>query len=330
MLDNAVYKDPILSDPEFCKDIENGLNSNPKHLPCKYFYDKSGSELFDQICQTPEYYVTRTETELLTQILPEIAEMVLPGCDILEFGSGAGHKIRLLLDALYQPSSYTPMDISESALMESASKLRRDYPQIDIRPWVGDYTVDLTENLKNLSHSSQRVVFFPGSTISNFTPEEARAFLVRISAWLGENGVLLIGVDTVKSESILNAAYNDAQGVTAAFNLNLIHRIRNELDIAIDPQDFKHHAFFNSSESRIEMHLVALREHSILIGGRPVHFEQGESIHTENSYKYSQESFSALAESAGLEIGKSWLDDDNLFSFHFLRNNSNARLNPEV
>ena len=317
MLDTAVYRDPDLNDSEFFLDIVNGLTSIPKYLPCKYFYNDEGSELFAKICQTPEYYVTRTEIALLKKILPEIAALIDPGCDILEFGSGAGEKIRLLLNALREPASYTPMDISESALLESTAKLRTDYPGIDIQPWVGDYTADLTENLDNLSHPNQRVVFFPGSTISNFTPEKARDFLARISAWLGATGVLLIGVDTLKPEAILNAAYNDAEGVTAAFNLNLIHRIRDELDVDIDPENFEHRAFFNPAESRVEMHLVAKREHSILLDGRPIHFKKDESIHTENSYKYSMESFQSLAQAAGFAVRKSWQDDNNLFSFHF-------------
>jgi len=314
----AAYRDAVVDDPDFYQSVVNGLTSSPKTLPCKYFYDEKGSYLFDQICQTPEYYVTRTETALLRKILPEIAAIIDPGSDILEFGSGAGQKIRLLLDGLRNPASYTPMDISESALLESVVGLRADYPDINIRPWVGDYTIDLINNLENLSHLNQRVVFFPGSTISNFRPEEAKCFLERVSAWLGENGVLLIGVDTIKSELILNSAYNDAAGVTADFNLNLLHRIKNELGIEIDPNDFEHQAFFNPDQSRVEMHLVARRAHSVLLDGQSVYFEQDESIHTENSYKYSLESFQLLAESAGFSTKKSWLDDRKLFSFHCL------------
>ena len=318
MLDAMVYKDAGLENSEFYQDVVNGLNSSPKTLPCKYFYDKKGSDLFDQICRTPEYYVTRTEIALLNKILPEIALMIDPGCDILEFGSGAGQKIRLLLDALRAPASYTPMDISESALMGSVVELRADYPDIDIRPWIGDYTIDLVDNLEHLSHLTQRVVFFPGSTISNFTLEEAKGFLERVYSWLGENGILLIGVDTIKSEVILNSAYDDAAGVTAEFNLNLLHRIRSELGVEIDPEDFEHQAFFNADKNRVEMHLVARRAHSISFGGKLVHFGKGESIHTENSYKYSPESFQRLAESVGFVVKKSWLDDRKLFSFHFL------------
>lgn len=319
MPENLAYKDEILSESDvFLNDVLDGLSAEPKSLPCKYFYDQRGSQLFRQICETPEYYITRTETALLKQILPEIAQRLGSGCDIVEFGSGAGEKVRLLLDALVEPASYTPMDISEDALLKSVAELRACYPHIPIHPWLGDYTEELTRNLDSLEGLSRQVVFFPGSTISNFAIEEARAFLSRISQWLGQGGVLLIGVDTLKSESVINRAYNDADGYTAAFNMNLLHRIRDELSVPLNLENFYHNAFFNSEMGRLEMHLVSRVFQPVEIAGRTFEFEEGESIHTENSYKYRVSDFQRMAESVGLHAKKSWEDQDQLFSFHYL------------
>ena len=319
MLEDVICDEPeCFEENAFLEDVVEGLSSAKKYLPCKYFYDERGSELFQKICETSEYYVTKIEIELLKKIVPDIANRLGKGVDLLEFGSGAGEKIRLLLDALERPASYTPMDISEEVLLQSSKDLRRQYPEIQVRPWVGDYTQGLSKKLNNLDRNSRQVVFFPGSTISNFTPKEAKDFLTEVSFWLGKGGVLLVGVDTVKSESILNAAYNDAEGHTAAFNLNLLDRIRDQLSVDIEPDSFSHQAFFNQDKSRIEMHLVANREQVVRIAEKSILFKEGESIHTENSYKYKVDDFHCLARSAGFRVEKTWLADEDMFSFHYL------------
>jgi len=297
MPEQAQLEDSLIDEMdinEFFTDVVEGLTSSPKTLPCKYFYDERGSELFGKICDTPEYYITRTEVALLRQIAPEISEMLGAGCSLLELGSGLGIKIRILLDALDNVQSYTPMDISEEVLLHSANVLRAEYPSLRVQPWVGDYTRDLDFKLERVEDSAKPVVFFPGSTISNF------------------------GVDTVKKAERINAAYNDKAGHTAAFNTNLLVRMRDELNIEISPDDFRHHAFFNEDMSRIEMHLVSKRAQTIHIQGKAISFLEGESIHTENSCKYRIEDFHHLAKSAGFRANKTWQDDDSLFSFHYL------------
>lgn len=321
MLEQAKLQDSLVDEvdtSEFLNDVVEGLSCSPKTLPCKYFYNERGSVLFGKICETPEYYITRTETALLRQIAPEISEMLGPDCNLLELGSGLGEKIRILLDALDTPQSYTPMDISEEVLFNSAAALQPEYPNLRIRPWVGDYTRDLDFKLKRLADFPKPVVFFPGSTISNFNPEDAQVFLTRIRRWLGEGGVLLIGVDTEKPAELINAAYNDNDGYTAAFNMNLLHRIKDELDVDLSPENFRHHAFFNADESRLEMHLVSEQAQRIDLHGVTVDFAEGETIHTENSYKYRVSDFHKLAQSVGFTPQKTWQDTEKLFSFHYL------------
>ncbi|AUM12634.1 L-histidine N(alpha)-methyltransferase [Ketobacter alkanivorans] len=304
---------------EFLADVLQGLSQRNKTLPCKYFYDEKGSQLFEAICDTPEYYITRTEIGILQHNMAQIADLVGPSCDILEFGAGAGVKIQLLLDGLKAPRSYIPIDISMEILESSAQKLARRFPHVDIVPIVGDYhkDIELPEGfLKQTPH--KKLVFFPGSTISNFTPEEALGFLARIRKLLAEGDVLLIGVDCIKPTHLLNAAYNDKAGVTAAFNLNLLDRIADTFDTNLASRHFLHHAYFNSQQSRIEMHLVSKRDQIIRIEDKTVRFARGETIHTENSYKYSLHGFKAMAEEAAFETNTVWQDEDKLFSLHYL------------
>lgn len=316
---NQLLQDSSLpAQDEFLTDIYEGLSKPCKTLPCKYFYDEQGSQLFEEICRTPEYYITRTEIGILLDNINEIANLAGPGCDILEFGSGAGIKIRLLLEGLQSPRSYIPIDISMEILQNSAHELARQFPDVQVIPIVGDYHKDIKLPAR-FQEQTKRLVFFPGSTISNFTPAESRQFLQRVINLLNPGDGMLIGVDPVKPDAILNAAYNDAKGITSAFNLNLLHRIASTFRTNLRPQHFFHHAFFNKEESRIEMHLVSKLDQLVEIEGKRFAFRKGESIHTENSYKYDLQEFEILAASVGFDTEKVWQDCENLFSLHFLR-----------
>ena len=315
----SLFDDSLPQEQEFLADVLNGLAQPRKTLPCKYFYDERGSQLFESICETPEYYITRTELGILTENMQHIADLVGPGSDILEFGSGAGIKIRLLLEGLHNPRSYIPIDISREILESSARTLLEQFPQVQVIPIVGDYHKDIELPAAFKAQSAHRkLVFFPGSTISNFTPQEADAFLGRIRSLLSEGDGLLIGVDCIKPTAILNAAYNDVAGYTAAFNLNLLQRIEDTFDTNLKTRHFFHHAYFNESESRIEMHLVSKLDQLIEIEGQRFSFRKGETIHTENSYKYSLQGFGDLAQRAGFEITTVWQDPDKLFSLQYL------------
>lgn len=309
----------------FEQDVLLGLSSIPKALPCKYFYDTRGSRLFEAICETPEYYITRTEIALLRQVCPKIAPLVGPRADVLEPGSGAGVKIRTLLDSLDSPRSFIPIDISKSAVAASAAALQKAYPSVEVHPLVADFTRPFRiperffERAEDDARKHSKLIFFPGSTISNFTPEDARPFLSGLRSVLAPSDFLFIGVDRIKDRGRLERAYDDAAGVTADFNRNLLFRIQKELDTDIDPSTFVHRAIYNEEFSRIEMHLVSTRKQIVHVCDRPIHFEKGESIHTENSYKYSNEGFSALALSAGFELVRTFSDPENLFSLYLCR-----------
>ena len=291
-----------------------GLRGRPKHIPCKYFYDAEGSHLFEEICATPEYYPTRTELALLHRHAADIAELIGPDAEILEFGAGAGEKIRPLLDALDRPRAYLPIDISGSYLRSIAARLRSEYKTLAIEPIVADFTRGLS---MPPSSAARRIGFFPGSTIGNFAPEEARQFLVR-SAELLEGGGLLIGVDLVKDPNVLHAAYNDRAGVTAAFNKNLLVRANREAGANFDSERFAHYAFYNPLLRRIEVYLVSSIAQRVTVCGRQIAFAEGEAIHTEWSYKYTVEDFRALAASAGFVPRAVWCDANRLFSVHWL------------
>lgn len=296
-----------------------GLSRRPRTLPYKYLYDARGSELFEAICETPEYYLTRADLALLEHHLPEMAALVGTDAHVIEFGSGAGVKTRRLLAALESPRAYTPIEISASALDASAGELRAAFPDIEIRPLQADYLQPIAdENLTIDPPARRRIVFFPGSTISNFSHEEARHFLTRMRRIVEPDGAVLIGVDLDKEPKRLLAAYDDSQGVTAGFNLNLLERINRELGADFDIGSFRHQARYDDELHRIEMHLVADRAMTVTLAGNRFQFAEGESIHTENSHKYSVADFQALAASAGLESKQVWKDPEGLFSTHYL------------
>jgi len=290
-----------------------GLRKEPKDLPCKYFYDETGSELFDRICELPEYYPTRTETALLERHAGDFAALMGEGVDLIEFGAGSLQKVGYLLEALESPNAYMPIDISGDYLNGMAVKLRDANPGLLVRPVVADFTKPLRLPVSG----ARRIGFFPGSTIGNFTRPEALSFLER-SARLLRGGGLLIGVDLVKDPAILHAAYNDAAGVTALFNKNILARANRELGTDFDLDTFAHYAPYNPVEQRVEMHLISLRDQTASIDGLAISFADGETIHTENSHKYTIGGFQALAGSAGFTPKAVWHDANNLFSLHWL------------
>lgn len=303
----------------FRQDALTALSDKPRSLPCKYLYDAKGSELFERICETPEYYVTRADLALHEAHLEEIASMIGPDAHVIELGSGAGIKTRRLLASLESPRAYTPIEISAAALAQSTRALEAAFPGIEIRPVQADYTQPISANELLLDPpATRRIVYFPGSTISNFERQEAGDFLVRLRRMAGTGGAVLIGVDLAKPAERLIAAYDDAGGITAAFNRNLLERLRRELDAQIDAEAFAHEARYDESRQRIEMHLVARYPTRIIIDDHVFEFEKDESIHTENSHKYSVDSFRELAAEAGLRSKKVWFDPDGLFSMHWL------------
>ena len=283
-----------------------GLALPQKALPPKYFYDDPGSRLFERICRLPEYYLTRTELALTKANIAAIARFAGRGCELVEYGSGESLKTRLLIRAL-RPAAYLPVDISQAALRGAAERLGREFPWLEIVPVNGDFSrpVELPRS------RAPRVVYFPGSTIGNLSPEEAHAFL---SMTRGQAARMLVGVDLRKAATTLHAAYNDSRRVTAAFNLNLLARINRELGADFDPKSFEHYAFYNAAAGRIEMHLVSLTRQNVRIGRHRFAFEAGESIHTENSYKYSAEEFRVLAASGGFAAPKLWMDKKEQFA----------------
>lgn len=304
------------TDCAFGHDLARALAERPRRISPKYFYDVRGSQLFDRICELPEYYPTRTELGILTQRAGEIAAQIGPRAEIVEFGAGSLVKVRLLLDALQSPQRYLPIDISGEHLEAAADALRADYPGLAVQPIVADYTRPFALPPK-LEGAGRRVGFFPGSTLGNFDPDEALAFLQQ-AARLLRGGGLLLGVDLVKRPALLHAAYNDAQGVTAAFNLNLLARANAELGTDFDLDGFDHAAFYNAPLRRIEMHLVSRRAQAVTLHGQRHAFEEGEAIHTENSHKFTIDGLRALAVRAGFGIGPVWTDPDRLFSVHWL------------
>ncbi|MGX5173023.1 L-histidine N(alpha)-methyltransferase [Aliikangiella sp. IMCC44653] len=301
---------------QFTQDVIEGLSRPQKTLPCKYFYDAEGSNLFEEICELDEYYVTRAELALLEQIESELVELIGKNAIIIEPGAGAGIKIKKLLHALNQPQTYVPIDISADFLFESAEKVKSEFPKINVLPLQGDFTQALEWH--GARQQTNRLVFFPGSTIGNFTPDKAVEFLKNQAKLAGEQGKLLIGFDLVKPIEKLVAAYNDKKGITEQFNKNLLVRINNELDGDFDIDSFEHDARFNPHKSRIEMHLVSKVNQFSQIDEHQFEFKAGETIHTENSYKYTHESFLTLAEAAGLKPVKHWTDSKQRVALHFL------------
>lgn len=301
---------------DFLEDVLRGLSSEPKSIPPKYFYDRRGSELFDEICTLPEYYPTRTEVALLENYAHEIATLTGPGSVLVEIGSGASKKVRLLLQAL-RPAAYVGVDISKDFLLASTRRLASDYPWLTVHAVCADFSQGF--ELPRSQSDGRKLAFFPGSSIGNFKPEDAEAFLKLLGKHLGPDSALLIGVDLKKDPTILHAAYNDAAGVTAAFNLNLLTRIKRELGSDLDVNAFGHRALYNLDAGRVEMHLVSLLEQRIQIAGQQFPFADGETIHTENSYKYTVEEFQALASRAGYRCEQIWTDEQEQFGIHYLR-----------
>lgn len=298
----------------FLDDVVAGLSLPQKALPPKYFYDAEGSRLFEAICRLPEYYPTRAELALTRRHLGDIARFAGKGAELIEYGSGESEKSRLLLRRL-RPVRYVPIDISEPALREAAWRLAREFPRLEIAAVVGDFSRPLK---LPASRGAKRVAYFPGSTIGNLDPNAAEAFLRMTRGHVGRGGAMLVGVDLKKDANVLHAAYNDAAGVTAAFNLNLLARINGELGGRFDLRRFRHYAFYNASLGRIEMHLVSLERQTVRLGPHRFAFERGETIHTENSYKYAVDEFRALAAEAGFEGRRVWMDAKGLFSLHGL------------
>ena len=308
--------EPVVED--FKTAVVAGLSRTPKTLPCKFFYDKVGSELFSRICKLDEYYPTRTEIGILRRIASRIAELAGPDCHLIEFGSGDSIKVRLLLEAMISPARYTAVDISRDHLRNSAEDLARMFPEIEIAAVCGDYTRLFDVSTPCARVDAKRVGFFPGSTIGNFTPIEAADFL-EFSTGLLDGGDFIIGVDLKKDPDHLTAAYNDAEGITAAFNLNLLARINCELDGDFDVDAFEHRAHYDLQKGRIEMHLISRRAQTAAIDDHRFDFFKDETIHTENSYKYGIEEFQEIATSAGFQALNCWTDEDRLFSIHYLR-----------
>ncbi len=303
----------------FGRDLIDALATRPRSISPKYFYDAAGSALFDRICELPEYYPTRTEHAILERHAAEIAAAIGADANLIEFGAGSLAKIRFVLDACLAgepPASYVPVDISAAYLREAAGALRRHYPALNIEPVAADYLQN--EAMQALARvPDRRVGIFFGSTIGNFSSEEAATFLSRAAA-LFTGGGLLIGVDLVKDVAVLNRAYNDAAGVTAAFNLNLLVRANAELGADFELDDWAHRAFYDTHLQRIEMHLVSLRRQTVHVAGRAFEFAEGETIHTENSRKFTIDGFRAMAERAGFRPGAVWTDEAQLFSVHWL------------
>jgi dimethylhistidine N-methyltransferase len=301
---------------DFARELIAGLQQRPKSVSPKFFYDAAGSALFEQICELPEYYPTRTEIGILTTHAQAIARCIGPRAEIVEFGAGSLRKLRLLLDALDEPLRYTPIDISGEHLLEAAAALRRERPQLDVLPVIADFSGAL--NLPPApAEAASRVGFFPGSSIGNFAPDEALRLLQRMATWLAGGG-LLIGVDLVKDPAELHAAYNDAAGVTAAFNLNLLVRANRELGADFELARFAHYAFYNPLARRIEMHLISRGAQTVHVAGERFEFADGESLHTENSYKYTVDGFRALAREAGFMPEAVWCDAAQRFAVHWL------------
>jgi L-histidine Nalpha-methyltransferase len=306
---------PATSD--LLSDVIAGLSSDPRTLPCKYFYDERGAALFRKICELPEYYITRTEIDILDRHRAEIASQLGPNIELIGLGTGAGTKTRILIEALERPAAYIPVDISEKQLRKSSALFGKILPDLEILPVCADYLQPVV--LPSPHHKPARnVVYFPGSTIGNFEPNEALEFLRRIANVSGRGGGLLIGVDLQKDQSVIEAAYDDNARVTAQFNLNLLARLNREIGADFDLSQWRHRAIYNSEAGRIEMYLISVPDQTVHIGAREFHFRAGEKILTEHSYKHTPEGFIALARQAGFDFVKLWTDDARLFGvFYF-------------
>ena len=307
-------------DPALRAEVIRGLTTLPKMLPAKLFYDAAGAALFEQITELPEYYLTRAELEILRAYVSDIARLGGERCALVEYGSGAGVKVRLLLDAFacenHPITAYVPIDISREQLAAVASQIAAEYPTVPVHPVCADYTAPL--HLPDLPQRARRVAFFPGSTIGNFRPIEAAAFLRRVRRSVADDGVLVLGVDRHKGSATLDAAYNDAAGVTAAFNLNVLRRLNREMGANFEVERFEHRAFFDEETSRVEMHLVSLDRQVVHLAGEHIAFDAGETIWTESSYKYDREALETLVTSAGFRVTRLWTDAAEQFWVAYL------------
>lgn len=303
-------------DDEFAAGVIEGLSRPHKSLPCRFFYDARGSELFEQITRLPEYYPTRTEVSILEAHVSEIVEDVRDGAILVEFGSGSSRKTEILLNGLPRLRAYVPIDVSESALQDAKGRLLERFPALDVRLIVGDFSkpVAFPADLADLHKTG----FFPGSTIGNLGPFAAAQLLAAMRGVLSPGGRLIVGVDLKKDARKLVCAYDDAAGVTASFNLNLLERINRELEGSFDLDGFRHKAIYDPREGRVEMHIVSAKDQMVRILGQWFKFFAGETMHTENSYKYTIGQFQELARSAGWTPARVWTDDGNLFSVHEL------------
>jgi L-histidine Nalpha-methyltransferase len=312
------FHDLAPGEESFRDAVLDGLGQPQKAIPCKFFYDARGSALFEAICRLPEYYPTRTEVAILKEKAPEIAGHMGPHSRLIEFGSGASSKVRILLQALDRPAAYAPVDISREHLRDAAASLAEDFPSLPVVAVCADYT-RLFPMPPLPGPGGKRVGFFPGSTIGNFEPDAAVGFLANYARILGPGGEMLIGVDLKKNPKILEAAYDDRAGVTAEFNLNLLERINRELDGDVAIDRFEHVAFYNETEGRVEIYIRSLANQVAWIAGKPILFGKDELIHTEYSYKYSVAEFRALAARAGFLPVYTWTDPARLFSVHYFR-----------
>jgi len=321
-MNDAILLSPSIDRPHLCNDflseVVAGLSGPQKTLPCKFLYDGEGSRLFNEICELEEYYPTRTENQILRDNMGEIANLIGSECRLVEFGSGSSTKTRHLLTHLPNLSGYIPIDISRPQLLESAAQLASEFPGLEIHPLEADYC-DILEIPNTKQNPRQTVAFFPGSTIGNFDPVAAIAFLRKIAFLCGSGGGLLIGVDRKKPRRILEPAYDDRKGVTAKFNLGILARANRELGADFDLSAFRHRALYNETEGRIEMHLVSKHAQMVHLDSHEFSFEEGEHITTEHSYKYTLPGFAGLALKAGFELVKNWEDRGRLFSVLFLR-----------
>ncbi len=306
---------------KFFNDVVDGLSQINKSLPCKYFYDERGSQLFDEICELDEYYLTRTEQIIMDQYAEEMAAQLGERVMLVEFGSGSSTKTQILLEHLLDPSAYVPLDISEDHLLKTAASLRLKFPRIEILPVVADFTRGFALPVPQ-TPASHAAVYFPGSTIGNFETKAAQDLLMNIADLLGPEGGLLVGIDLKKDPDIIHAAYNDASRVTDEFNLNILRRINNELGSDFDLDCFAHSAIYNPAEGRVEISLVSQCEQTVQLEDHTFHFVKGEEIFTEYSHKYSVDEFAQMAATAGFSLHKHWTDHENLFAVLHLVNES--------
>lgn len=301
----------------FLAEVLIGLQKPQKELPSKYFYDIRGSQLFNQICKLEEYYIPYIEDTIMHAQIREIAGVIGPRVLLIEYGSGNCEKVRLILDNLNNPVAYVPVDISREQLLNATTKLAIDYPKLELHPVCADYLSNFHLPLTK-QPAKRSVVYFPGSTIGNFDPIPAKHFLEKVASICGKAGALLIGVDIKKDPTVLHSAYNDREGITAEFNLNLLRRINRELDCDFKLEWFQHYAFYNPIENRVEMHLVSRRDQVVHLNGAAISFANGESIWTESSYKYTLRQFEQMAAAAGFKVKHVWMDERQWFSVQYL------------